>query len=198
MNSKGTAKVANQAQREHGHRAGRDPMRFDQSGGRAHGHRRHQICDPQQLPQDEAFAVIRIRESHRHQGRGRSDGDVPPPCGQREQARQKAVAVQREEGETSDPPGLKERQRTRVQGQNELAKCIRGRRTAGISAEYMQGPGDKRKNEPGANQRGREFCVIWVRPRHNNFSLCGYCNSVTALVTLSASFSKLSLSSFPS
>jgi hypothetical protein len=36
------------------------------------------------LPQEEAFAVIRIRESHRHQGRGRSDDDVPPPCGQRE------------------------------------------------------------------------------------------------------------------
>jgi hypothetical protein len=71
----------NQAQREHGHRAGRDPMRFDQPGGRAHGHRRHQICDPQQLPQDEAFAVIRIRESHRHQGRGRSDDDSPHPAG---------------------------------------------------------------------------------------------------------------------
>jgi hypothetical protein len=118
----GYSERRNHAQREHGHWAGRDPVRFDQPGGRAHGHCRHQICNPKQLPQDEAFAVIGIRECHRNQGRGGSDHDVAPTCGQREQAWQNAEGVQREEGEAGDPLGLQECQGTRVQGQNVLAK----------------------------------------------------------------------------
>jgi hypothetical protein len=69
---------------------------------------------------------------------------------------------------------------------------------AGINLEYEEGRGGKRENEPGANQRGGELSIICVGLRHNNFSLCCYCNSVTPLVSLSVSFSRLSLSSFPS
>src|SRR5580693_766772 len=103
-------------------------MRADQPGGGPKRNRRDQIENPEDLPEDKALPVMEVQEFRRYPGRGDSNGDVTPACGQSEKTRQEPDGIERKKRQAGNPPGLHDGQAAWIQRQSEFSKSLRCRK----------------------------------------------------------------------